>query len=128
MTLPVVVPLNDAASGEGNIAGMIARTNPLRRWFAHCCLAVAWALANWGGMVLQPLLSGWIFNAWWLTCAVLALLSVVLASIEVMASWRGLHADQRRCRRDQQEEIDSEVPGRTKTKKAAFRSRRPGDD
>ena len=126
MTLPVVFPLNDAASREENIAGMIARTNPLRRWFAHCCLAVSWALANWGGMVLQPFLSGWIFNAWWLTCAVLALLSIVLASIEVMASWRGFRADQRRCRRDQQQEIDSGVPGRTK--KAALRSRRPGDD
>ena len=125
-TPPVVFSLNDAVCREGNIAGMTARTNPLRRWLAYCCLAVAWALANWGGMVLQPFLTGWIFAAWWLLCAVLALLSVVLASIEAIASWRGFRANQRRCLRDQREEIDKAAPGRTK--EADLGSRRPADD
>jgi uncharacterized membrane protein len=124
MTLAVVLPLNDVVRREGNIAGMTARTNPSRRWFAFCCLAISWALANWGAMVLQPFLTGWIFNGWWLLCAVLALLSVVLASIEVIASWRGFRAEQRRCRHDQREEIDKEAPGGTTDP----RSGRPTDD
>ena len=110
----VVVLLNDAAIGAGNIAAMTDRTNPARRWFANCCLAVAWALANWGAMVLQPVLTGWIFTLWWSLCAMLALSSVILASIEVIASWRGMRAAQRRCRRDQRQEFDESAPETTK--------------
>ena len=96
---------------------MIARTNPSRRRLACGCLAVAWALANWGGMVLQSLLTGWIFTAWWLLCGVLALGSVALASLEVIASWRGFRADQRRCVRDQREVIESEAMATAKETK-----------
>ena len=108
----MVIPPNDAAAFAGDNAGMTTRINALRRWLACCCLAVAWALANWGSMVLQPFLTGWRFIAWWLLCAGLALLSVVLASMEVLAAWRGLRADQRRCQRDQSEVFDRESMGR----------------
>ena len=125
-TFLVVFPLNDDASREGNIAGMTTRINALRHWLACCCLAVAWALANWGSMVLQPVLTGWIFTVWWLLCAGLALFSVVLASIEVIICWRSLRANQRRCLRDQSKEFEKESLERKKEMKPS--PRRPTDD
>ena len=126
MTPPVVFPLNDMCCREADLDGMTARTNPSRRRLACGCLAVAWALANWGGMILQSVLVGWILIAWWLLCGVLALGSVVLASIELIASWQALRADQRRCLRDQQEEIERSASEGTTA--ADFSSRRPADD
>lgn len=125
MTPRVVFPPNDAASRAGDSAGMTTRINAWRRWLACCCLAVAWALANWGSMVLQPYLTGWRFTAWWLLCAGLASLSVVLASMEVLAAWRGLRAGQRRCQRDQSEELEGESLDRKRD--AHSGPRRPDD-
>ena len=109
MTPRVVFPLNDSVWNEGKITGMTPRTNPSRHWLACCCLAVAWALANWGGMVLNSILAGWLFIAWWSLCAALALFSVVLAFVEVIHSWRGLRDEQRRCQSDQRRHLDQEA-------------------
>jgi len=101
----MVVPRTDRRSLAGNVGSVTLRSPSWRRWLACLCLALAWALANWGAMVLQSVLSGWWFDAWWILCGTLAFTSVSLATLEVAASWRWMREDQRRCIERQEAEI-----------------------
>lgn len=76
------------------------------------CLAFAWAMANWGCLVLHRALYGWWFAGYWLVCLVLALAAVGLALVDLLVSWRAYRAEKARCRREQEDSVEkSAAPG-----------------
>jgi hypothetical protein len=50
-----------------------------------------------------------VFIAWWSVVAALALFSVLLASLDLITAWRLLRENQRRCKQDQQRELDAKA-------------------
>ena len=82
-----------------------------RRWLALMSLAVAWAMSNWGCLVLQRTLYGGWFAAYWLVCLALALAAIGFALSDLLASWRAYKQEQNRCLRDQQEADENSTPG-----------------
>lgn len=72
-----------------------------RRWLALMSLALAWAMANWGCLVLQRTLDGVWFAAYWLVCLALALAAIGFALSDLRVSWRAYQEERSRCLRDQ---------------------------
>jgi hypothetical protein len=75
-----------------------------RRWLALMCLALAWAMANWGCLVLQRALYGVWFAAYWLVCLALALAAIGFALSDLLASWRAYRVEKDRCLRQQNDD------------------------
>jgi uncharacterized membrane protein len=82
-----------------------------RRWLALMCLGFAWAMTNWGCLVLQRVLRGWGFAVYWLICVTLAAAAVALALVDLFISWRAYRTEKARCQREQQEAAEQDMRG-----------------
>jgi hypothetical protein len=62
---------------------MTKPTDTMQRWLGLLWLAIAGGMLNWGHLVLQPFLRGWIAVAYWITCILFALAAVVCAALDI---------------------------------------------
>lgn len=74
---------------------MAVEINFRRRWFGWLYLISSGGLLLWGLTWLQPVLRGWLFIGYWLTCLILVLLALGTA----WRDWRDVHQQLRAERR-----------------------------
>jgi membrane protein implicated in regulation of membrane protease activity len=68
------------------------------------CLAVASGLLIWGQTVLEPILKGVMFLAYWFACFVFTVAAIVIALLDIRAV-------RRRIREEQQKLIERTLSG-----------------
>jgi hypothetical protein len=71
----------------------------MQRWLGLLWLAIAAGMLNWGHLILQPLLHGWVFVTYWVVCIAFALAAVVFAIVDVCAVRRNIRAAHRELAR-----------------------------
>ena len=71
----------------------------LRRWLGTFFLIMAAGLLIWGQTVLQPVLAGFGFIAYWTTCFIFTLLAIIAALLDVHAMRRHAREAQRELAR-----------------------------
>jgi MFS family permease len=71
-------------------------TDARRRWFGLLLLGVAAGMLIWGETILKPVLSGWMFMAYWGLCFLITFATILVALIDIRAVRRRTREEQRR--------------------------------
>ena len=72
---------------------MTNNAESFRRWLGMLFLTASFAMMIWGQIVLQPHLSGVVFNLYWLVCFGLSIAAVAIGILDVRDVLRELKAE-----------------------------------
>ena len=105
------------------LRAMSNSSDALRRWLGTFFLIVAVGLLIWGQTVLQPVLTGFRFIAYWTTCFGFTLLAILAALLDVHAMRRRAREAQRELARRTLALIEADQRRTTPSAKAASAKR-----
>ena len=78
---------------------MTRPVDTMQRWMGLLWLTIAGGMLNWGHLILQPFLCGWVSVVYWLICIALAAAAVIFGFADIRSMRRQIRIEQIRLAR-----------------------------